>query len=60
MTDKGKSSLERIKARQPDARRRARGFRASHGDPLDALARILGDLPVTDDEWDRIAEEPYG
>jgi len=60
MTDKGKSPLERIKARQPDVLRRAKEFRALHGDPLDALMRILGDLPVTDDEWDRIVEEPYG
>jgi len=60
MTDKGNSPLERIKARQLDALHRARGFRALHGDPLDALVRVLGDLPVTDDEWDRIVEEPYG
>jgi len=60
MINKGKSPLERIKARQSDALRRAREFRALHGDPLDALAHVLGDLPVTDDEWDRIVEEPYG
>jgi len=60
MTDKSKSPLERIKARQLDALRRAREFRVLHGEPLDALARVLGDLPVTDDEWDRIVEEPYG
>jgi len=60
MTDKGKSPLERIRARQPDVLRRAKKFRTLHGDPFDALARILGDLPVTDDEWDRIVEEPYG
>lgn len=60
MTGKDKSPLERIKARQPDVVRKAGEFRALHGDPFDALARVLGDLPVTDDEWDRIVEEPYG
>ena len=60
MTDRVKSPLERIKARQPDARRRAKEFRTLHENPLDALACVLEDLPVTDDEWDRIVEEPYG
>jgi len=58
--DRGKSPLERIKAHQLDALRRAREFRTLHGDPLDALACVLGDLPATDDEWDRMIEEPYG
>jgi len=60
MIDKGKFPLERIRTRQPNALRKAKEFRTLHGDPLDALARVLGDLLVTDDEWDRIVEEPYG
>lgn len=24
------------------------------------LAQLLNSLPVTDEEWDRIAQEPYG
>jgi len=35
MTNRGKSPLERIKARQQVVLRRAREFRALHGDPLD-------------------------
>jgi hypothetical protein len=52
--------LERIKKRQRAIIRRARELRATLGDPLAELARILQDIPVEDDEWDRIAQEPYG
>jgi hypothetical protein len=52
--------LERIRARQPAVIRRARELRATLGDPLVELARILQDIPVKDDVWDRIVQEPYG
>jgi hypothetical protein len=52
--------LERIRARQPAVIRRARELRAILGDPLVELARILQDIPVEDDVWDRIIQEPYG
>ena len=52
--------LERIKKRQHIVIHRARELRATLGDPLAELARILQDIPVEDDVWDRIAQEPYG
>lgn len=52
--------LEKIRARQPAVIRRARELRAIVGDPLVELARILQDIPVEDDVWDRIVQEPYG
>jgi len=52
--------LERIRARQPAVVRRARELRAILGDPLVELARILQDIPVEDDVWDRVVQEPYG
>jgi len=29
-------------------------------DPVEGLAQVLRDIPVEDDTWDRIAQEPYG
>lgn len=52
--------LERIRARQPAVIHRARELRATLGDPLIELARILQDIPVDDGIWDRIVQEPYG
>lgn len=53
-------SIEKIKKRQHSIIRRARELRATLNDPLAELARILQDIPVKDDVWDRIAQEPYG
>jgi len=52
--------LERIRERQIVIIRRAKEIRATLGDPLVELARILRDIPVEDDMWDRIVQEPYG
>jgi len=52
--------LQRILARQPEVIHRAKQMRAILGDPIEGLAQVLQDLPVEDDVWDRIAQEPYG
>ena len=52
--------LLRIRARQPEVIRRAMDLRARLGDPVTGLAQVLQDIPVEDDMWDRIAQEPYG
>ena len=52
--------LQRIRARQPEVIRRATELRAVLGDPVAELAQVLQDVPVDDDVWDRIAQEPYG
>ena len=52
--------LERIRERQPSIIRRAKELRAILGDPIAGLAHVLQDIPVEDDVWDRIAQEPYG
>lgn len=52
--------LRRIRARQPEVIRRARKLRAVLGDPVAGLADVLQSIPVEDDVWDRIAQEPYG
>ena len=45
---------------QPEVIRRARELRTIVGDPIEELAQILQDIPVEDDVWDRICQEPYG
>jgi hypothetical protein len=52
--------LQRILARQPEAIRRARELRTILGDPIEELVQVLQDVPVEDDVWDRISQEPYG
>jgi hypothetical protein len=52
--------LRRILARQPEAIRRARELRTILGDPIEELVQVLQDVPVEDDVWDRISQEPYG
>ena len=52
--------LQRIQARQPQVIHRAIELRAVLGDPILGLARVLQGVPVGDDVWDRIAQEPYG
>jgi hypothetical protein len=52
--------LQRILARQPEVIYRARQLRATLGDPIEGLAQVLQDLPVEDDLWSRISQEPYG
>lgn len=64
MADVGKdqrlTGLERIKARQPCVLRRAQELRAILGDPVEAMARLLGEIPGDAEAWDRIVREPYG
>jgi hypothetical protein len=52
--------MQRILARQPEVIRRARELRTIVGDPIEELAQVLQDIPVEDDVWDRISQEPYG
>jgi len=52
--------LQRIQARQPEALRRARELRAILGNPVEAMAQALADIPGDNETWDRIAQEPYG
>ena len=52
--------LQRILARQPGVIHQAKRMRATLGDPIEGLAQVLQDLPVEDDVWDRISQEPYG
>jgi len=54
------AGMQRILARQPEVIRRARELRTIVGDPIEELAQILQDIPVEDDVWDRICQEPYG
>lgn len=60
--DPGISSqgLERIKARQPTIISRAKKLRTDIGDPIAKLENILQNIPVDDDEWDAIVQDPYG
>lgn len=52
--------LRRVQERQPAIIRRAKELRATHGDPIAGLVQTLQDIPVGNDVWDRIAQEPYG
>lgn len=52
--------LERIKARQSESIQRAKELREEFGDPIARLQAVLASIPVDDDEWDRIIQEPYG
>jgi hypothetical protein len=52
--------LKRVAARQPEIRRSARKFRELHGDPVNELAQVLGELPVSDGDWQVLLDELHG
>ena len=54
------SALMRLRARGRQAIRRAEELRNQYGDPVDRLADLLSALPIDDDRWQEIIDEPYG
>jgi len=54
------TSLERLKARQPEMTRRALEYRKQNGDPVENLVRLLTDLVDDPVLWKRVVDEPYG
>lgn len=53
------SPIERIRARQEKVRQRALELQQEHGDPVENLANLLGDIGLSDKEWDTLTDEPY-
>lgn len=49
-----------LKARHKEAVRYAQEYRTRFGDPIENLARLLGELQSDDELWQRIMDEPYG
>jgi hypothetical protein len=53
------TGLSRILARQSDIRRRALEIQQEHGDPIQNLAEMLGNIPGSQEDWDALIDEPY-
>jgi hypothetical protein len=53
------TGLSRILARQSDIRRRALEIQQEHGDPIQNLAEMLGNIPGSQEDWDVLIDEPY-
>ena len=53
------SALSYIRARQPDVLSRALEIEREYGDPIQNLAQFLGEVPGSQEDWDRLVDEPY-
>lgn len=53
------STLSRIRARQPQILHRALEIRREHGDPIQNLAALLGNMPGSQEDWEALIDEPY-
>lgn len=50
--------LARIVARQPQILRRALEIRQEHGDPIQNLVELLGNMPGNQEDWEALMDEP--
>ena len=53
------TGLSRILARQSEIRRCALEIQQEHGDPIQNLAEMLGNIPGSQEDWDALIDEPY-